>query len=637
MSLIRFQDVLRDGIQSLLGTNPSAQEIIDAYPSAHLIGTDSIQTAGGTFFDLFAKKGRNEWEEVEKLISHFRQCGVKQSALIRGDFLFGYEPQPYDVIKELVLEYAKLGINILQTFHGMNDPRALVGIIKAVQEAKKDGYNIIAQGTICIEDNPNITVEGCLQFANELIDMGYQGFYLKSASGCLDPKFVYVLASALYDSFPDEDITIHSHSTYGMAPACYIAAAKAAVERGCVITMDVQHPALSGSTSHPSMNKMIGLIKNHPDMKINTNAPKLNIDSIKASMKSLLALRFQYRDYESSYSSKLIDSMHDARAAGGASATLKSVPGLVENLGRLLGKNNELADWDSIQIAIYSMQSKILDDLGQPTQVTPYAANTTGQAAISLWHELEGRDIYHTLYPGIINYLIGLHGKVPESTNKDLVRKAIKLKNLYKIKEYTISTDRPNALPLAKERLIKAGIKNPTIRQMLSLLLTGDQDHVLKCFLKKNKAQDPAEIPFYAQQPISIKKKYIARDGKTPLRDIRDAVKSIGGMSCLQEIAERVLHLKQLKDDHYIFPSGEENLRDIWYESNIQKLIYLLDSISQTLKNDGFSDSQVLSMQRKWSDNNIYSCIRDSVDKKGAGLYDFMIIELNNFKFKINS
>jgi hypothetical protein len=55
------------------------------------------------------------------------------------------------------------------------------------------------------------------------------------------------------------------------------------------------------------------------------------------------------------------------------------------------------------------------------------------------------------------------------------------------------------------------------------------------------------------------------------------------------------------------------------------------------LKNDGFSDSQVLSMQRKWSDNNIYNCIRDSVDKKAAGLYNFMITELNNYKFKINS
>ena len=55
---------------------------------------------------------------------------------------------------------------------------------------------------------------------------------------------------------------------------------------------------------------------------------------------------------------------------------------------------------------------------GTGTQVTPYAANTTGQAAISLWNVLEGRDPYSTLYPGIINYLIGMHGKVPDSVNK---------------------------------------------------------------------------------------------------------------------------------------------------------------------------------------------------------------------------
>ena len=102
--------------------------------------------------------------------------------------------------------------------------------------------------------------------------MGHHGFYLKSASGRLDPKFVYILTSNLYDKFPDQNITIHAHSTYGRAPACYIAAAMAATERGRIITMDVQHPALSGSTSQPSMNKMIGLIRNHPDKKINSNA-----------------------------------------------------------------------------------------------------------------------------------------------------------------------------------------------------------------------------------------------------------------------------------------------------------------------------------------------------------------------------
>ena len=55
-------------------------------------------------------------EEVEKLISHFRDLGVRQSALIRGDFLFGYDPQPYDVIRELVFEYAATGMNVLQNF-----------------------------------------------------------------------------------------------------------------------------------------------------------------------------------------------------------------------------------------------------------------------------------------------------------------------------------------------------------------------------------------------------------------------------------------------------------------------------------------------------------------------------------------
>ena len=144
MSKIKFQDVFRDSIQSLFGTNPSAQEMINAYPTAHLIGTDAIQTGGGTFFDIFAKKSRNEWAEVEKLLLHFKSHGVRQSALIRGDFLLGYEPQSYDVIKGLVFEYAKMGVNILQNFHGLNDAACLSGVAQAVTEAQGEGYDIIA-------------------------------------------------------------------------------------------------------------------------------------------------------------------------------------------------------------------------------------------------------------------------------------------------------------------------------------------------------------------------------------------------------------------------------------------------------------------------------------------------------------
>ena len=627
LTQIQFQDVLRDAVQSLFGTNPSAQEIIDAYPTAHQTGTASIQTGGGTFFDIFAKKGRNEWDEVEKLVSHFKKLGVRQSALIRGDFLFGYEPQPYDVIRAMVFEYAEMGMNILQNFHGMNDARCLVGVAKAVKEAQEAGHDIIAQGTICIEDNPNLTVEGCLEFAADLLEMGHQGFYLKSASGRLDPYSTYRLVEALFRRFPDEEITIHAHSTYGEAPACYMAAARAAIEKGKGITMDVQHPALAGSTAQPSMNKMVGLIENHPNPKISSNAPKLDIGAIKASMNSLYGMRFRYREFETSYNTDLVNAMYDARTPGGASATLKSIPGLVDTLGRLLGSPEEHADWDRIQTEVYKMQAKILEDLGQPIQVTPYAANTTGQAALSLWHELEGRDRYHSLYPGIADYLVGLHGHVPDSVSPDLVRKALDQLGIKETVDYTLSTDRPDGLPAAAETLAAAGLKNPSRRQTVSAALLRDSgpfkavEHILACDAGTNEPQDAPELPFYAQEPQPMKR----ADGEGYNRDVRDAIEIIGGYPKLQEIAERALHLKQLADRRYIFSEGEENLEKDWYDSNIAKLAAQLEAIPSQLEGSDLSAGQRMVMLDENSPNNVYEAIRDSVDHKAAGLYDFMI------------
>ena len=631
MCKIKFQDVFRDSIQSLFGTNPSAQEMIESYPTAHLIGTNAIQTGGGTFFDIFAKKGRDEWAEVEKLLLHFKNLGMRQSALIRGDFLLGYEPQPYDVVKGLVFEYAKMGVNIVQNFHGLNDAACLSGVAQAVAEAQAEGYDIIAQGTICIEENPNVTVARCLAFAEELVALGHTGFYLKSASGRLSPYFVYELVSSLYKRFPDQDITIHAHSTFGEAPACYMAAVLASVELDRDITMDVQHPALAGSTAQPSMNKMVDLISNYPDKRIAEKSPLLNNEAIKASMFTLYGLRFRYRDFESRYNSKLIEAMYEARTPGGASATLKSIPGLVDNLGRLIGMNGIHADWDQIQTAIYHMQAEILEDLGQPTQVTPYAANTTGQAALSLWHRLEGRDKYHSLYPGIADYLVGRHGKVPPSTNKKLITKALEQLKLEAPDKYKRAIDRPDGLPIAEEKLTKAGLLKPTMRQKISAAMLQDSgsfkviEHVIACANGYNSPVSPPEQPFYSTPPNPIPR----ADGTGFNRDIRDAVSAIGGYSKLQEIAERVLHIKQLVDRRYTFPAGEENLEQKWLRANIERLRSIIDDIPFKLSSANFTDGQRMMLLGGDNPNNIHLAIRDAVEQKGTGLYDFMIKTLN--------
>ncbi|HPF77925.1 MAG TPA: hypothetical protein PLF01_01415 [Alphaproteobacteria bacterium] len=646
--LIKFQDVYRDAIQSLFGTNPSADEIIAAYQHAHETGAVSIQTGGGTFYDLFAKKGRDEWSEIEKIISSFKEKGIRQSALIRGDFLFTYEPQPYDVIRATVFEYAKMGMNVLQNFHGMNDARCLVGVAKAVQEAQAQGYDIIAQGAICIEDNPNITVEGCLEFAQQLVDMGHQGFYLKSASGRLDADFVYELTAALYDKFPDQPITIHAHSTYGEAPICYMAAAKAAIERGKEITMDVQHPAMSGSTAQPNMLKMLNLIKNHPDPSIRENAPRLNIAAIKKDMERLYEMRFRYGDSESTYNHELLEAMRPARVPGGASATLRGIPGLEANLARLLGTN----DWDKIQIEIYKMQEKILDDLGQPTQVTPYAANTTGQAALSLVSELQGKDRYEVLYPGIVNYLVGRHGRVPDTVNKDLQAKALKAAGLEKPVDYILSTDREDALPAAAEALenvrlpykmapqnpwpskkveLEQVIKQATTRQAISaVLLKGGVDHVVACHLGNNKPQAMPNLPQYAQVPLD-ENRHVTRHG-VPIRDVRDAIHAIGGAAKLQEIAERALHLKQIDDGLYEFPMGEKDLEVQWRIGNLKKISSLLNDIPKLLEQAGFVPSQIMSISGEFRENNVVACIQKACDRKGQGLFEHMMSSVNEFR-----
>jgi len=534
----------------------------------------------------------------------------------------------------MVFEYAKMGMNVLQNFHGMNNARCLVGVVKAVKEAQEAGYEIVAQGTICIEDNPNVTVPQCLKFARELVDMGHEGFYLKSASGRLDPDFVYKLTAALYDEFPGQDITIHAHSAYGEAPACYVAAAKAATERGKEITMDVQHPALSGSTAQPSMNKMVGLIENHPSEVIQKNAPQLNIDAIKESMYSLFGLRFRYREFESSYNPDLVNAMYDARTPGGASATLKSIPGLVENLGRLLGENGTPASWDKIQIEIYKMQAEILEDLGQPIQVTPYAANTTGQAAISLFHTLEGQDKYHSLYPGIANYLVGRHGHVPDSVNPRLVEKALEQLKLDAPEEYVLSTEREDGLPQAREKLQAAGIAKPTIRQQISAALLRDTgpfkaiQHIVDCHNGTNQPQSQPSLPHYARRPQPMPR----QDGSGFNRDVRDAVTVVGGYSKLQEIAERVLHLKQLADKRYIFPDGEEDLAQEWFDANLSHIVTLLDGIPKALQGANFSSGHLLTMQSSWGQNSIHAAIQDAVDQKGEGLYDFMVAEVSKYR-----
>ena len=144
------------------------------------------------------------------------------------------------------------------------------------------------------------------------------------------------------------------------------------------------------------------------------------------------------------------------------------------------------------------------------------------------------------------------------------------------------------------------------------------------CPMLQSKFQDvsrDAVQPLYALPPQPIRR----AGGLGFNRDMRDAVNIIGGYSRLQEIAERVLHIKQMTDHRYIFPAGEEDLKQEWFDSNVARLKQILEDISIKLTSANVSDGQKMVMLDRQHPNSIHLAFRDAVDQKGAGLYDFMI------------
>jgi pyruvate/oxaloacetate carboxyltransferase len=464
--LIRFNNTYRDAIQSLFGTNVPAEEIVAAHPNAHKMGCASLQTCGGTFFDVFQRKGFDPGSSIETINAAYP--GIKKTALFRGDCLLTYNRQPFDVIQAMVLEHAKAGVNVLQNFHGLNDTRMTAAVAESCRIAREDhGFDITAQGAICIEDNPNVTLESCMQAARELVQQGHQGFYLKSASGRLDPEFVRKLVGALIEEFPEQSIDLHAHDLYGEAIPAYVAAIEAAVGRGHSIGVDVLHPAIAGNTAQPSITKVIDTLR-RAHGAIKENLPCIDVGPINTDKESLLALRFKYRDAEICPSARLLKAMYKARVPGGASATLRSIPGLEKNLQNALGTT----DWEEIQLAIYEMQARILPRLGNPTQVTPYALMTTKEAAFAVLRQKMGLDPLSSLTPETVDYLTGALGRVPESVEPGLIALALKSKPRT---QFVPATELPSGLPAARAALAEAGVSDPTNWELLTAAVLKDQ------------------------------------------------------------------------------------------------------------------------------------------------------------------
>lgn len=439
----------RDAEQSLLGSEVPSSFAAKAHKNAASLTSGNLQTDGGTKWDLPVRNGRDPSKELK--ISQNAYSDVETTALGRASSLFAYHPQHPSVIKRFIPAVAKTGLNAIQNFHGQNDRKFTDPVDEQiVATAEETGLKFRSIATASIEDNINYDEDKIIDFLRHRLSKGCKGIYLKSASGRVNPDKTRDLVERVMREFPDQEVGMHAHDTYGEAIPYYIAGAEAAAKMGKSIRLDGLHSALAGNTAQASMEDIRIAFLNHPDPKIQAMAPEFNQEAHDADDTALLEMRARWgATTEAKFDPETTDLSYEIRAPGGADAALKKMAANTQVLSKY--------DWESfVKKAVFKMQKKIDAPLGEEIQITPFAKNKNAQALMSLEilvsqskSDLEGKTSVQQLqvieakikdldavsflklmiHEDTLRYINGELGDVPESMDPEIIEYALN-KNL---------------------------------------------------------------------------------------------------------------------------------------------------------------------------------------------------------------
>ena len=386
---VHFTDVvLRDGHQSLIATRLRTEDMLPICDKLDRAGYWSLEVWGGATFDACLRFLKEDpWQRLRQL----RQAlpNTRLQMLLRGQNLLGYRHYADDVVDAFINKSAANGIDVFRLFDALNDERNLMTAINAVKRNEKH-----AQGTLCYTVSPVHTLEGFIELALKLEDMGCDSIAIKDMAGLLTPAATEELFSNLKQRV-DLPLFLHTHATSGMASMCQLKA----VEAGCE-HIDTAISSFAGGTSHPPTETMAVALRDAG------YAVDLDLALLKEIADYFKDIRKKYQQYESAYSGVDTDVL------------LSQVPGgMMSNLANQLKEQGALERIDEV----FKEIPLVRKDLGFPPLVTPTSQIVGAQAVVNV---LSG-ERYKTITNEVKLYLQGGYGRAPGKVEKSLQAKAI--------------------------------------------------------------------------------------------------------------------------------------------------------------------------------------------------------------------
>lgn len=375
--------VLRDGHQSLLATRLRLEDMLPIAPTLDEIGFWSIESWGGATFDSCIRYlGEDPWERIRALKKAMPK--TKQQMLFRGQNILGYRHYADDVVEKFVERAHVNGVDVFRIFDAMNDVRNLETAIKA---AVKVGAH--AQGTLSFTESPVHTLQGWLDMAKKLEDMGAHSLAIKDMSGLLKPYDASELIGKLKETVA-LPISLHCHATTGLSVATHMKAIDADID-----VIDTSISSMSQTYGHSPTETIVSIVEG------TERDTGLDMEKLAEVAAYFRGVREKYAKFEGSL--KGVD----------ARILLAQVPGgMLTNMENQLKEQGASDKFDEVLQEI----PRVREDLGYIPLVTPTSQIVGTQSVLNV---LTG-ERYKSITKETAGVLKGEYGATPAEVNAGL-------------------------------------------------------------------------------------------------------------------------------------------------------------------------------------------------------------------------
>ncbi|MEG3756015.1 sodium-extruding oxaloacetate decarboxylase subunit alpha [Psychromonas arctica] len=241
--------VLRDAHQSLFATRMRIDDMLPIAEKLDKVGYWSLETWGGATFDSCIRYlGEDPWDRIRALKA--AMPNTPQQMLLRAQNLLGYRHYADDVVQKFVERAHTNGVDVFRIFDAMNDLRNFDTAIKSAIEVGAH-----AQGTLSYTTSPVHTIDGWVDMAKRLEDMGAHSICIKDMAGLLKPYVAEELVTKI-KACTDIPLALHCHATTGLS----VATQQKAIDSGVDI-IDTAISSMSMTYGHSPTETLVSIVE----------------------------------------------------------------------------------------------------------------------------------------------------------------------------------------------------------------------------------------------------------------------------------------------------------------------------------------------------------------------------------------